>query len=244
MESSILLSQRVDCLTRESIDKRVYESIKRKKKTLVFAMNVHILLELRNDQPCKEKHNNNSLIFCDGVPLVWLSKLSWYSTKSLPGRVSGTDLVERILQNDRYKIYIIGSTLQILKRIVEKYPKNICGFFAPPFGNDWNEKVDEVILTQIKKTKPDIVLIGVGPLKQEKWLIKHSDKINAFVGIGVGSAFDILSGTTPRAPSILRNNGLEWLWRVVLEPKRLLRRYLTDFLHLTWLIISKPVVRL
>lgn len=190
-------------------------------------MNIHILTELSKDMKFRQKHGLASIIFCDGVPLVWLSRLCGMA---LPERVSGTDLVKTLLTSN-YRVFLLGSSNDVLKVMKKKY-KNTCGTYSPSYATVWGAEENKKIIKRINKYQTDILLVGVGPLKQERWIIDNKDNVNSQIMVGVGSAFDILSGKTPRAPRILRNIGLEWAWRLVLEPNRLARRYGKGFLFL------------
>jgi len=202
----------------------ISDILKRKKKRLLFAMNIHIFCQLYKNFSFNQKHKNVDVIFTDGVPLLWLSKLF---KVSLPERVSGTDLVEWIFKTKK-NIFLIGPSEGIVNILESKFPGTICGYYCPPFCSSWTNLVDLKIVNAINKSKASTLLVGVGPLKQERWLINNFNKTHAILGIGVGSAFDILSGKTSRAPRVLRDNGFEWLWRILLEPKRLIGRYLDD----------------
>lgn len=238
MKSIAILSQRIDSVTPPQILSFIKESIKDKRKALIFAMNVHILVELARDKSFQKIHNSANLIFCDGVPLVWISKLLKHS---LPTRVSGTDLVDSILKNKKNKVFLLGTTDEVLRKMKDRYPEAVVGYFSPPFGDKWNSIVNKIIVNMIVQSKAQILLVGVGPLKQEKWLLQYFDKTEAYVGIGVGSAFDILSGRTPRAPALMQRFALEWVWRIILEPRRLLKRYLSDMYEILRIIIAEFV---
>lgn len=236
MKSVSILSQRIDSVTPTQIISFIEKKIKSGQKALIFAMNVHILVELFRNKAFQEKHNLADIIFCDGVPLFWMSKLL---KQQLPTRVSGTDFVESLLQNKKNKVFLLGSTTSVLETIKKRYPDSVVGYLAPPFGNKWDSSVDQKIIKMIKRVNAEILLVGVGPLKQEKWLLQHIDKTNATIGVGVGSAFDILSGKTIRAPAFMQRFALEWVWRVMLEPRRLLGRYMHDMYQILCIIFSQ-----
>lgn len=229
MFSIRILDQQVDGITPREIYKSVLKSVVKKKKSLFFALNIHILVELHKDIVFKRIHERKAkIIFADGVPIVWLS---YFFGKKLPGRISGTDFVEKLLKNDNLRIFILGSTKDILKKVSIRY-KSVCGYYAPPHNNSWLKNEKNKIIKKINFSGAQIVLVGVGPLKQERWLVDNFATTNVYVGIGVGSAFDILAGRTVRAPGLLKDSGFEWLWRVILEPRRLIGRYTMDFIYL------------
>jgi len=235
MRSTSIFNQRINSTTLIEVAEIIRNSLNGRRKILVFAMNVHILLLLRKDRRFKKQHDKADVVFCDGVPLTWLAKaLSGYDLE----RVSGTDIAEMVLSKFS-RAFLLGSTSEVLKRMKRNYGDSVCGYYSPPFENRWNKKVTKEIISTVNKSKAKILLVGVGPLKQEQWILENVDKLRYVkVFIGVGSALDILSGKTPRAPIILKNNGFEWMWRILLEPKRLFFRYLLDFMYLGLLLVD------
>ena len=131
-----------------------------------------------------------------------------------------------------YKNYFYGSSENVLNKLREnlnkKYPGLvISGMHAPPFRQLAKEE-DDRIVEKINNNGPDIIWVGLGSPKQDLWMHEHRSRINAPVMIGVGAAFDFLAEVKPQAPRWIRNNGFEWLFRLITEPKRLWRRYLID----------------
>ncbi|MFV1917597.1 MAG: WecB/TagA/CpsF family glycosyltransferase [Patescibacteria group bacterium] len=241
MNSTRILSQRVDCITLTQAYYLIRERVRKNHRAYLFAMNLHILIELSKNLQFKRKHAKANVIFADGVSMVWLSKLT---KNSLPARVSGTDLVEKLLEDRKLKIFLLGSTSEVLRKVKSKYPRTVVGYYSPPFRKLWGRQENEKIVTLINKSKTQIVLVGVGPLKQEKWIVNNLKKTKALVGIGCGSAFDIISGKTPRAPNFMKDYGFEWLWRILLEPKRLTGRYIDDFLYILKLAKRELTIKL
>lgn len=237
MKSTYLWQQRIDCLTPKMVTNQILASVKNHTKQLYLPINIHILLALRRTPELQQRHSQNGVIFADGMPLIWLSRLTAHP---LPARVSGTDLVETLLKDSRIKVFALGSTEPVLHNLKTRFPQ-LHAWYAPPFGSAWNEDEDKKIIGMINQSAADVILVGVGPLRQEQWLLAHFDRLKTQAGIAVGSAFDILSGEKPRAPRWMKDNGLEWLWRIILEPRRLSLRYLSDFLMLLYLIATQPL---
>ena len=231
-----LFSQRIDNFSFNETYKKIVALTELKSQSYVFAMNINILLMLQEDQKFRKIHDQAKIIFADGVPLIWLSK--FFSKNKLKERVSGTDLVEKILKESEKKVFLVGSTPKILKKMQRLYPKTVIGFYSPPFLKNWPKNINQKIIQEVNQSKAEIAMVGVGPLKQERWLIDYLPKTKARIGMGVGSAFDILSEEVPRAPKIMKDTGFEWLWRIILEPKRLFVRYLKDAFKLLSLIIN------
>lgn len=231
MKSTHILGQRVDRVTLKQIVSNIDTSIVSNKHQLIFPMNIHILVELSKDQTLKRLHEKTaSVIFADGMPLVWLSR--WKKTP-INERVSGTDLAETLLISN-YRVFLLGSSPEVLAKMKKKY-RSIVGTHSPPFKDTWSQRENQEIVSLIQESRASVLLVGLTPPKQERWLIKYFHETLSLVGIGVGSAFDILSGKTPRAPKKLKDNGLEWLWRILMEPTRLAPRYISDAMFLTLL---------
>jgi N-acetylglucosaminyldiphosphoundecaprenol N-acetyl-beta-D-mannosaminyltransferase len=230
-----LLGQRVDQVSTQQVRNFLQDRLHKKQKTLLFAMNIHILLQLEKEKTFKKEHQQADIIFADGVPLLWFSHFTGHP---LSERVSGTDLVESLLQQKKWRIYVIGPPLSTINSLQMKFPRTVCGFYTPPFGEKWNSAVNKKILKEIDQKKPEIIFVAVGPLKQEKWLLNFFSQTPAIIGMGVGSALEILAGEKPRAPKLMKDYGFEWLWRVLLEPKRLFKRYVYDFFAFSFLIFS------
>jgi N-acetylglucosaminyldiphosphoundecaprenol N-acetyl-beta-D-mannosaminyltransferase len=230
----------ISCLSFGQTVALVEERVKRHMSATFFAVNVHILLEMRNNpEVLGAVDPTMDVIFADGVPLIWLSKLK---RSPLSGRVSGTDLVEKLLYG-KHRCFLIGSIPDVLQKMEAIYGStktggSVCGTFAPPFGPAWDETVDRRIVQAIRRAKPDIIFVGVGPLKQERWIQRYRDSLGPAVWIPVGSAFDILSGRRPRAPRFIQRIGCEWVWRTIQEPRRLLPRYTRDATRLLRVIAT------
>ena len=160
------------------------------------------------------------------------------------GLPSGPDLMPEILrvsEEEGYSHYFYGSTEQTLKALEknlrEKYPRlNIAGVYSPPFRK-LTEEEDIETIERINAAKPDFLWVGLGAPKQERWMYEHRGKVNA-VMLGVGAAFDFHAGTAKRAPKWMQEFYLEWLYRLIQDPKRLLRRYVRSNAQFIWLILT------
>jgi N-acetylglucosaminyldiphosphoundecaprenol N-acetyl-beta-D-mannosaminyltransferase len=191
--------------------------------------NVHSVVTATSDMDFRRALDNADLATCDGAPIAWaLRRLGF------PGqqRIAGPDLMWRYLRRAEklgHKIYLYGSTDATLCRLRDRLAREfpgvaVAGMHAPQFG-PVTDKNDEADVAAINASGANVVFIGLGCPKQEKWMAAHHDSIKA-VMIGVGAAFDYHSGTLCRAPVWLQDHGLEWLFRLASEPRRLLRRYL------------------
>lgn len=207
----------------------------------VCVSNVHTTVMAYNDESYRKVQNGAVLAVPDGKPLSLICRLRGYKRAQ---RVAGPDLMPEILmlsEKEGYTHYFYGSTPQTLealeKNIRAKYPKlKIAGTYSPPFRK-LTEEEDRAVIEQINSAKPDFVWVGLGAPKQECWMHEHQGKINAIM-LGVGAAFDFHAGTAKRAPKWMQELYLEWLYRLLQDPKRLLKRYMFSNIQFIWLILT------
>ncbi len=164
------------------------------------------------------------------MPVVWM--LRWQGFKNVQ-RVYGPDLLQaacaRSLETG-WRHYFYGGAPQVAEKLKDKlcadYPGlQVVGMESPPFRPLTAEE-DEDAVQRIRQARPDIVWVGLGAPRQDFWMAEHLDRLGVPVLVGVGAAFDFLSGAKPQAPLWMRRSGLEWLFRLATEPRRLWRRYL------------------
>jgi N-acetylglucosaminyldiphosphoundecaprenol N-acetyl-beta-D-mannosaminyltransferase len=201
----------------------------------IAATSMHGIVEAQRDPTFKETLNSTDLVVPDGMPLVWLGRRAGCR---LPRRVYGPDLILAFCEQTAgrgYRHFFYGGEPGVPERLAESLkrrfpPMEVCGTFSPPFRS-LNEGEDREIGNMISRAAPDVLWVGLGTPKQERWMRGHRDRLNVPVFVSVGAAFDFLSGRRSQAPSWMREYGLEWLFRLVQEPRRLWRRYLVDGLR-------------
>jgi len=198
-------------------------------RNYVCVTSVHGVMESRRDQQLRDIHNRAGLVTPDGMPLVWLSRLLG---KSRTEQVCGRDLMRKLTAVSAlrgYRQFYYGGAQgvvdQLKQALTTGYPGlTVAGLLCPPF-RPLTRAEDDVVVEAINAARPDVVWVGLSTPKQERWMASHLGRIDAPVIIGVGAAFDFLAGTKRQAPVFLQRNGLEWLFRLCLEPRRLWRRY-------------------
>ena len=119
----------------------------------------------------------------------------------------------------------------------------IVGCYSPSFGFEDNGAENEKIVKMIRETKPDILFVGLGAPKQEKWIYRHRNQYEVPVAVGIGVSFEFVSGMVKRAPQWMQQTGLEWLWRLLMEPKRLWKRYIIDDMAFFGLILKQRIFK-
>ncbi|WPJ96828.1 WecB/TagA/CpsF family glycosyltransferase [Coraliomargarita algicola] len=219
----------------ETIDDAV-ETVEAKVPSYYITANVDFIAQAYDNEPLKDILFHADRVVCDGMPLVWLSR---YFHPVLPERVAGSDMVFRLFEQAHrreWKVYFLGSDTTTLAQskaiLAERYPKmDVVGTFSPPFGtvDSWP---NEEILADVKRTRPDLLLVAVGCPKQEYWISKHYQEAGVPLSIGIGASLDFICGTQIRAPRWIQKTGMEWCWRMFSDPKRLAKRYAKDFYYL------------
>ncbi len=196
----------------------------------IVTANVDFVMKARRDPSFAEELWRADLVVADGVPILWAANLLG---SPLRGRVNGTDLVWTCAEIARQLgsgIALVGGAAEISERAAAALRRHAPGaaihVIRTPFPLD--AAASEEIAAEIKRLGARILLVALGAPKQERWLQSYLATSGASVGIGIGSALDIISGDRPRAPEFFQKNGLEWLHRMVLEPRRLGRRYLVE----------------
>lgn len=223
----------IDNITMEETLAYIDTLIRRNQKSYVLFSNVDCLVKIEKDKELKEIFDNADLNLADGKPLIWISKL--YKTL-IKEKVSGSDLFPllcKMSSEKKYKIFFLGAAEGVAAKaadnLVAKYPELlITGTYSPPFGFENDEKEITHILSVVKDADPDILVVGLGCPKQEKFIYKYHKELSAPLSIALGASIDFEAGNVKRAPKWMRNVGLEWLYRITQDPKRLIKRYLVD----------------
>lgn len=208
----------------------VRQAIEQKDKIYISVCPVSTIMECQSNAQAFESVNAADLATPDGMPVVWLGRLKGHKNIK---RVYGPDLmleICRISEHKGYRNYFYGSTQNVLTGLSENLKRAfpalvVSGTYSPPF-RDLSAAEEMQAIKNINKDSPDILWVGLGSPKQDIWMYRNRDKLNALVIVGVGAAFDFLSGIKRQAPKWMQRMGLEWLFRLIAEPQRLWRRYL------------------
>ena len=207
------------------------------KGNYICVSNVHTtVMAYRNDE-YRKVQNSGAMALPDGKPLSMVSRMRGHERAR---RVPGPDLMVRMFEESKekgYRHYFLGSTEKTLgelkKRLQSKYPYlRIAGMYSPPFRT-LSEAEDSDLIKRINETSPDFVWVALGAPKQEKWMYQHQFKINGLM-LGVGAAFDFSAGTVRRAPKWMQELCLEWLYRILQDPVRLIPRYVSTNWCFLW----------
>jgi len=240
-----ILGVGVDASTMAAALGTIEDWISRGEPRYVCVTGMHGVMECQRDEQLRRIHQGAGLVTTDGMPLVWLCRLKGRRNVE---RVYGPDLMLALCARSvsrGYRHFLYGATPQVLDtlatRLVARCPGlQVVGTYAPPFRAPTAEEED-AILRQIRAARPDIVWIGLSTPKQERWMADHVARLAGPVLIGVGAAFDFHAGLKRQAPRWMQRNGLEWLFRLLSEPRRLARRYLTNIPLFAWYLLLDAV---
>lgn len=228
-----LMNTEIDNLTMDETLDAIDSLIKEDNCSYVVTPNVDHIVQLEKDEELKRVYENAFLILTDGKPLIWIS--NWYKTP-IKEKISGSDLFPRVCElaaKKGYTMYLLGAAEGVAdkaaKNLMDKYKGlNIVGTYSPPFGFEKDKVELKKIERQIQEVHPDILIVGLGCPKQEKYMYHHCKELDVPISFGLGASIDFEAGNIKRAPRWMSEHGLEWLYRITQDPKRLAKRYLVD----------------
>ena len=209
----------------------------------VCVTGMHGVMESQSDDALREIHNASGLTTPDGMSMVYAGR--WAGARL--SRVYGPDLMKEVLagaQETGWSSYFLGGAPGVAPRLIatlrRRYPSLVvAGSSSPPFRR-LSAAEDEELVQEINASGADIVWVGLGTPKQERWMADHRSRLEPAVLVGVGAAFDLLSGTVRQAPRWMQRSGFEWLFRLAVEPRRLWRRYLLNIPRFAVALARRP----
>lgn len=217
----------------------------------VEAANTHVAALARHDATFGEAMAKFDLITPDGMPLVWSVNRQLEEKEKLTDRVYGPTLMLKSIESTQgepeYKHFLFGGKESTLEKLQERfaadYPETvIAGAYSPPFG-EWPEDEFDRICDKIRKSGANLVWVGLGCPKQERWIAKHLDKLPPAVYFGIGAAFAFHAGEVKQAPAWIQKYGIEWAYRLCREPRRLFKRYFTYNSLFLWYKLRDALTR-
>jgi N-acetylglucosaminyldiphosphoundecaprenol N-acetyl-beta-D-mannosaminyltransferase len=240
-ERADILGFQVDRMTLQECVHRLTAAISERTPIHIVLVNAAKIVRARQDHELAHIIRTADLVGADGVSIVWTSRIL---SCPLPGRVNGTDLMNRLIKvsaEKGFRIYFLGAKADLIEKAVahvkKQYPTlQIAGYRNGYFSSSSQE---EQAVQEIAAARADILLVGMSTPMKEKWVRKHQYNLATPVIHGVGGSFDILAGYVKRAPLWMQRWGLEWLYRVLQEPRRLWRRYLVTNLVFIMLVIKQ-----
>ncbi len=213
----------------------------------VYTPNVDHVVKAESNDAFRSAYDDVSLSLADGMPLVWVSRLLGCR---LPERVAGSDILIPLLQlaaKRRWRVYLLGggpgAAEAAAKRLVDEFGVSIVGWDDCRIEKDGADPGGQSV-ARAHAARPDVILVGLGPPKQELWIHRYKDAVGPTVALAIGAGLDFLAGRFSRAPRWVANSGFEWAYRLLLEPRRLYRRYLIEsprFISIVFSTWMKPI---
>lgn len=225
---------------------RVQQFIAEGTPRLIITPNVDHVIKARQDAEFKRIYAGADLTVPDGVPLLWAAK---FLGQPLIERVNGTDLFEALCATAaRYahRIFLLGAAPGVAAQAATNLQLRhshlqVVGTYSPPYDFFDDAAENKKIVAMIRAARPDLLFVGFGAPKQEKWIQRHQHELNVPVSIGVGASFEYLAQTALRAPKWMQRAGLEWLFRILKHPGRYWKRYVLDALLFFPLILRQKL---
>jgi exopolysaccharide biosynthesis WecB/TagA/CpsF family protein len=237
MSRITFLNIEIDNLTMSEAIGEIDKLVINRKPSYVVTPNVDHIVKLEKDEEFKEVYKNADLILTDGMPLIWISKMKSTPIKE---KVSGSDLFPKVCElaaKKSYNMFLLGAAEGVATKAAENLKEkfnglDIVGTYSPSYGFEKKEDEIEKIIKIINEVKPDILAVGLGAPKQEKFIYKYNNRLNVPVSLAIGASIDFEAGNIERAPEFMQKYGLEWFYRLYKEPKRMFKRYLVDDLKI------------
>ncbi|MBX4895203.1 WecB/TagA/CpsF family glycosyltransferase [Rhizobium bangladeshense] len=229
LEWTNVLGVRISAVNLKSATGFIQKAMEEGRREYVCVRDAHGVVRCQDDPELRSIHNRAFLVTPDGMPLVWALKHAGHSESD---RVYGPDLMLSVFEAGTSKgirHFLYGATPETLQhlqaRLLAKFPEaEIAGSYAPPF-HKLSPQEEADIADRLNRSGADIIWVGLSSPKQELWMARMRDRLDASMLIGVGAAFDFHAGLKRQAPRFIQRSGFEWAFRLLCEPRRLWRRY-------------------
>jgi len=238
-----LLGVRIDNVSRAEAMERISDLVRARRPALVVTPNVDHLVNLQADPEFREIYSRAALVLTDGVPLLWAAR---FLGTPIREKISGSFIFDGLCQlaaERQFRVFFLGGRAGAAARAAEimcrRYPALQVGVYCPPFGFERDPVESARIDEALVRARPDILFVGLGAPKQEKWASRNSERLGIPVTIGVGITFEYTAGIVRRAPMWMQRLGLEWSYRLAMEPARLWRRYLLKDPKFFWYVLRQ-----
>jgi N-acetylglucosaminyldiphosphoundecaprenol N-acetyl-beta-D-mannosaminyltransferase len=224
-----LLGINIDGLSVDELHGKIKDIVKKKQKKQVLNVNIHAMNIAHSDRMFSKILNNAEIVFCDGAGVRLGARLLGYK---LPSRITYADWIYQLsafCELNNFSLYLLGSKPGVAEiaasKLKERYPNLIINGCYDGYFEKEGIETDQVI-NEINQCNPNIVIVGFGMPAQEKWIAANASRINTNIFLSGGACFDYVAKKVPRAPKWMLQSGMEWLFRLIIEPKRMWRRYI------------------
>ena len=238
-----ILGAKIDNLSMTETLSLIEESIANRKALHHVVVNAGKLVAMQSDEKLRNDVNSADIINADGQAVVWASR---FLNKPLKERVAGIDLMQNLVARaakKNYKIFFFGATEEIVKKVVKKYSKQYTPDIIAGYRNGYYTKEEEPdIARQIADSGADILYVAISSPTKENFLNTYKKQLkNVPFVMGVGGSFDVVAGKVKRAPLWMQKAGLEWFYRLIQEPRRMWKRYLTGNLKFIYYVFKEKL---
>ena len=241
-ERRTLLGVSISIRSLEALREGARSAIERRSRLIMACANPHSLVVAQTDRDFQQALSACDEVVPDGIGVTLACRLAGLGR--VP-RITGYDVFQAIMQELQPmggRVFFFGSSnavlAQVESRVRQDYPDVHVNALAPPFGN-WRPEEDEMLVRKIRDARPDVLWVAMTAPRQEKWVHANMDRLDIPVIGAIGAVFDYYAGTVRRAPSWYRQRGLEWLYRLLREPRRLWRRTLLSAPKFVWLVLRE-----
>ena len=238
VESIDMFGIPVACVTLEKAVDIVEHAVQSRKRLDIGVVNAAKIVNMDRDEQLRQSVLSSDVIFADGMSLVWAARLQG---KYLPERVAGIDLMYALLERGNetgLKIFCLGAEEWVSQKVANRIENEYPGVKLVGHRNGYFDESEQPdVAEEIMRSGADVLFVAMSSPNKENFMARWADTMNVPVTHGVGGSFDVFSGKVDRAPKFMQDLGLEWLYRVLQEPRRLWRRYLTT----NWTFVQNPV---
>ena len=239
-----MMGCQIDNLTMEETLGRVEQFIASGQPHQHVVVNVDKLVKASRDAELRQIINDCALINVDGMPVVWASRLLG---KPLKSRVAGVDLFEALMQRastKQWRVFLLGAREEVVSGVKSLYETKYPGLVVAGYRNGyWKADEEPAVVEQIKAAQADLLFVAISSPKKEQFLGQYQAEMKIPFAMGVGGTFDVAVGKVKRAPLWMQNNGLEWFYRFLQEPRRMFKRYFIDDMAFFWLLAKEATRR-
>lgn len=239
-----MMGCQIDNLTMEETLGRVEQFIASGRPHQHVVVNVNKLVKASRDAGLREIINDCALVNVDGMPVVWASRLLG---KPLKARVAGVDLFEALMQRastKQWRVFLLGAREEVVSGVKSLYEAKYPGLVVAGYRNGyWKADEEPAVVEQIKAAQADLLFVAISSPKKEQFLGQYQAEMKIPFAMGVGGTFDVAVGKVKRAPLWMQNNGLEWFYRFLQEPRRMFKRYFIDDIAFFWLLAKEATRR-
>lgn len=237
-ERVALMGCEIDNLTMEETLQRVGGFIADGRPHQHVVVNVDKLVKAAHDPQLRRIINDCALVNVDGMPVVWASRLLG---RPLKERVAGIDLFDALMHRaaaEGWRVFLLGAEEAVVQEVRRRYAERLPALqFAGVRNGYWKPEEEDAVVSQIAASRADLLFVAISSPKKERFLGQHQQRMRVPFAMGVGGSFDVAAGKVRRAPRWMQRSGLEWFFRFLQEPRRMVRRYFVEdmaFLPMLW----------